>query len=87
MSAGDSMGRRAIAAPPLVRWLLEWKLVHGDRTLLASERGDVVRYVILNHWYHHRGQLPVYLGVLDVPLPAIYGDRPHRPCFPPVRAI
>jgi uncharacterized damage-inducible protein DinB len=27
----------------------------------------------LNHWYHHRGQLSVYLRMLEVPVPAIYG--------------
>ena len=29
--------------------------------------------VMLNHWYHHRGQLTVYLRQLDVPIPSIYG--------------
>ena len=28
---------------------------------------------MLNHWYHHRGQLSVYLRLLDVPVPVIYG--------------
>jgi uncharacterized damage-inducible protein DinB len=32
----------------------------------------VVRAVMLNHWYHHPGQLSVYLRLLDVPLPSIY---------------
>jgi uncharacterized damage-inducible protein DinB len=29
--------------------------------------------VVMNHTYHHRGQLSVYLRLLDVPVPAIYG--------------
>ena len=32
-----------------------------------------IRSVMMNHSYHHRGQLSVYLRLLDVPLPAIYG--------------
>ena len=33
----------------------------------------VVRMIMLNHWYHHRGQLSVYLRLLGVPVPSIYG--------------
>jgi hypothetical protein len=33
----------------------------------------MLRSIMLNHWYHHRGQLSVYLRLLDVPVPAIYG--------------
>lgn len=32
-----------------------------------------VRAIMLNHWYHHRGQLQVYLRLLDVPVPSVYG--------------
>jgi uncharacterized damage-inducible protein DinB len=32
-----------------------------------------IRNVLLNHSYHHRGQLSVYLRLLDIPLPAVYG--------------
>ncbi|HEX7678944.1 MAG TPA: DinB family protein [Thermoanaerobaculia bacterium] len=32
-----------------------------------------LRQIMMNHQYHHRGQLSVYLRLLDVPLPAIYG--------------
>ena len=33
----------------------------------------LLRSIMLNHWYHHRGQLTVYLRELDVPIPSIYG--------------
>ena len=33
----------------------------------------LVRSIALNHWYHHRGQLSVYLRLLDIPVPSIYG--------------
>lgn len=40
---------------------------------LSMPRGQVLRLMILSHLIHHRGQLTVYLRMLDVPLPAIYG--------------
>lgn len=50
-----------------------WRLTLGERQLSSSPRMAVVRSLLLNHWYHHRGQLTVYLRLLDVPVPAVYG--------------
>lgn len=50
-----------------------WKLVREGKTLIEVPRGGVLRSVMLNHWYHHRGQLTVYLRLLDVPVPSTYG--------------
>jgi len=50
-----------------------WTLVDGDRELFAIPRIAFLRSVMLNHWYHHRGQLSTYLRQLDVPVPSIYG--------------
>jgi uncharacterized damage-inducible protein DinB len=50
-----------------------WRLMRGERELAAMPRAAFLRTVMLNHWYHHRGQLSVYLRVLDVPVPSIYG--------------
>ena len=50
-----------------------WSLMRSDRELFHRPRIEVVRSIMLNHWYHHRGQLSVYLRLLDVPLPSIYG--------------
>jgi uncharacterized damage-inducible protein DinB len=50
-----------------------WTMTAGDKTLMSMPRLAVVRSVMLNHWYHHRGQLSVYLRELDVPVPSIYG--------------
>jgi uncharacterized damage-inducible protein DinB len=38
-----------------------WRLVHGDREMMTMPLGALLRSVMLNHWYHHRGQLSVYL--------------------------
>lgn len=53
--------------------LAEWKMVHGETTIMAMPRIAMLRAVMLNHWYHHRGQLTVYLRMLDVPVPSVYG--------------
>ena len=53
--------------------LATWRLMHGERELLALPRIAFLRSVMLNHWYHHRGQLSVYLRQLDVAIPSIYG--------------
>jgi len=40
---------------------------------MKMSRLAALRSIVMNHTYHHRGQLTVYLRLLDVPLPAIYG--------------
>jgi uncharacterized damage-inducible protein DinB len=50
-----------------------WRLVQGEREVFAVPRLVILRSIMLNHWYHHRGQLSVYLRELDVPIPSIYG--------------
>ena len=67
-----------------------------DDAKLMSERfafkrdGEVVtsfpkiaflRTVLLNHSYHHRGQLTVYLRLLDIPVPAMYGTSADENAF------
>lgn len=49
-----------------------WTLMMGPQVLMSMPRGEVVRQHI-SHLVHHRGQLTVYLRLLDVPLPSIYG--------------
>jgi len=50
-----------------------WKVKKGPAEIMALPRIAAIRSIMLNHWYHHRGQLSVYLRALDVPLPSIYG--------------
>jgi uncharacterized damage-inducible protein DinB len=50
-----------------------WRMMVGDREIMAMPRAVMLRSVMLNHWYHHRGQLTVYLRLLGVPLPSVYG--------------
>jgi predicted dithiol-disulfide oxidoreductase (DUF899 family)/uncharacterized damage-inducible protein DinB len=50
-----------------------WRLSKGEREIFTKPRHSVMRSIMLNHWYHHRGQMSVYLRLLEVPVPAIYG--------------
>ena len=51
----------------------EWRLLNNGETVLAAPRGAMVRTLMMNHAYHHRGQLTVYLRLLNVPVPSVYG--------------
>ena len=50
-----------------------WRLQKGGKDILAMPRAALVRAIMLNHWYHHRGQLLVYLRLLNLPVPSVYG--------------
>jgi len=64
--------REALAAVTGAVLDTPWSLKHGDHVILTAPRGEVVRQH-LNHLIHHRGQLTVYLRLVDVPLPSVYG--------------
>lgn len=50
-----------------------WSLTKAGRPVMTLPRIGLFRAIMLNHLYHHRGQLSVYLRLLDVPVPSIYG--------------
>lgn len=59
-----------------------WRLLDGDRELIATERGLFLRDILLSHWYQHRGQFCVYLRLLNVPVPASWGpSADEQPSF------
>ena len=66
-------GKDIVASTDDARATAEWKLVKDGKTLLAMPRAAFWRSILLNHYYHHRGQLSAYLRELDVELPSIYG--------------
>ena len=49
------------------------RVVHEGEEVMAMPKVGLVRAIMLNHWYHHRGQMCVYLRMLGVPVPAVYG--------------
>ena len=64
--------RAAIAAVQDSDLEKAWSLKMGDKVLMTLPRGVVARQHV-SHLVHHRGQLSVYLRLLDVPVPSIYG--------------
>ena len=59
-----------------------WTMRRGEQVFMQMPRTAVARVLVLNHLIHHRGQMSVYLRLLDIPVPAIYGgsadEAPQR---------
>ncbi len=51
----------------------KWRLRNLEHVIFEMPRIAVVRHMVLNHIVHHRGQLSVYLRLLNVPVPGMYG--------------
>lgn len=64
--------RQALEKAKDADFRVAWALKRGDQVLFTAPRAAVVRMHI-SHLSHHRGQLTVYLRLLDVPIPSIYG--------------
>lgn len=50
-----------------------WVMRNGEHIIMELPKKEVIKIMALNHAYHHRGQLSVYLRLLDIPVPSIYG--------------
>lgn len=50
-----------------------WRMRIDGNVVIEMPRYEMARSLMMNHVYHHRGQLTVYLRLLDVPLPPVYG--------------
>ena len=61
--------------------LVMWTLMQGDKAIFSMPRVGVLRSFVLSHLIHHRGQLSVYLRLLDVPVPSIYGPSADESSF------
>ena len=73
LDAGLDEARRVLGSMTEEEAATPWRLHFENREVFSVPRAEVVRTMLLNHWYHHRGQLLVYLRLLDVPVPAVYG--------------
>jgi uncharacterized damage-inducible protein DinB len=51
----------------------KWKMRRGEHVLFNLPKKVAIRNLVLNHIVHHRGQLSVFLRMLDVPVPGMYG--------------
>jgi uncharacterized damage-inducible protein DinB len=69
----SSEARTALAALSEDQLSVIWSMKMGDRTMVSLPRGMALRRVFMNHLIHHRAQLGVFLRLLDVPIPGMYG--------------
>jgi uncharacterized damage-inducible protein DinB len=83
LQASVEMARSTLAGVSDAQMQETWRLVAGNRELMAMPRMAFLRAVMLNHWYHHRGQLVVYLRQLNVPIPSVYGPSADENPFAP----
>lgn len=58
-----------------------WSMTVNGQVMMSMPRVALLRAIMLNHWYHHRGQLTVYLRLLDVPVPSVYGPSADESPF------
>ena len=73
LDGGAAETRAALAAAADADFGVDWTLRAGDEVYFTMPRGVVLRGMVLNHLIHHRAQLTVYLRLLDVPVPGLYG--------------
>jgi uncharacterized damage-inducible protein DinB len=65
--------RKELGSYDEARTTASWRLRKGPQVLMEAPRVALLRSLFCNHLYHHRGQLTVYLRLLDVPVPSVYG--------------
>jgi len=73
LTASVAKAKQALGGFDDARMGAMWRLQSGGKDILAMPRVAVVRAIMLNHWYHHRGQLLVYLRLLNQSVPSVYG--------------
>jgi uncharacterized damage-inducible protein DinB len=72
--------RAAIEKATDADYQVGWSLKMGNHVIFTLPRAAVVRQNI-NHLVHHRGQMTVYLRLLDIPVPSIYGPTADEKSF------
>jgi uncharacterized damage-inducible protein DinB len=73
--------RSALAGKTDAELAAMWSLRRNGKTLFSMPKSAVWRSFVVSHLIHHRAQLTVYLRLLDVPIPSIYGPSADEPAF------
>jgi uncharacterized damage-inducible protein DinB len=73
--------RSAIESASDENWQGKWSLLSGGKAIFTLPRTAVMRGFIMSHSIHNRAQLGVYLRLLDVPVPSIYGPSADEGSF------
>jgi len=70
---GVKEGRQALVDAKPEDWNVPWTLKRAGETMLTMPRYMIYRQMTMNHIVHHRAQLAMYLRLLDVHVPSMYG--------------
>lgn len=73
LEAGLQKNKDFVKAQTDEFWLTNWTLKAGEHIIAKMPKLAAFRFIISNHLIHHRGQLTVYMRMLNIPLPGIYG--------------
>ncbi|MGH9631531.1 MAG: DinB family protein [Bryobacteraceae bacterium] len=73
LEEGIANAKRILSKMDDARLMSSWRLVSNGEVVLEMPRVAFIRTILLNQIYHHRGQLSVYLRLLEVPVPSVYG--------------
>lgn len=73
LESGFALNKKMIEEASPESWEEEWTLKTGDYIIAKVNRAAGLRFIINNHLIHHRGQLTVYLRLLGIPVPGLYG--------------
>ena len=79
LDAAAETGRAALRGTTDAHLATRWRLLADGKVLQDSARHVHLRDGVLSHWVHHRGQLTVYMKMLGVPVPSIYGPSGDEP--------
>ena len=70
---GFEKNRKIIISLTDENYFSNWTLKSGDHVIAEMPKSGAIRFIVTNHLIHHRGQLSVYLRLLNIPVPGMYG--------------
>lgn len=73
--------RAALVGKTDAELMAMWSLKRNGKTIFTMPKTAVLRSFVLNHLIHHRAQLSVYLRLLDIPVPSLYGPSADEGTF------
>jgi uncharacterized damage-inducible protein DinB len=71
--------RQAVTRFDPASWDAPWTIKNGAQVVTTQPRSKVYRVWDLNHMIHHRGQLCLYLRLLDIRVPVVYFNTADDP--------
>jgi uncharacterized damage-inducible protein DinB len=81
LDQGLAAARGILAGMSDAKLMEPFRVQKAGVTVMEFPRVALLRNLLLNHYYHHRGQLSVYLRLLDIPVPSIYGPSADESPF------